>query len=99
MSVTLGIDIGTSGTKTIAIDESGAILASSSVEYPCDHPKPGWSEQHPDLWWQATVATVRYRPTIDQQVRVLKATASCLPDSLPTCDAFAVALTAFELDR
>ena len=59
MSVTLGIDIGTSGTKTIAIDESGAILASSSVEYPCDHPKPGWSEQHPDLWWQATVATVR----------------------------------------
>jgi len=59
VSVTLGIDIGTSGTKTIAIDESGAILASSSAEYPCDHPKPGWSEQHPDLWWQATVATVR----------------------------------------
>ena len=59
MSVTLGIDIGTSGTKTIAIDESGAILASASAEYPCDHPHPGWSEQDPDSWWRATVLTVR----------------------------------------
>ena len=59
MSVTLGIDIGTSGTKTLAIDESGAILASASAEYPCDHPQPGWSEQDPELWWEATVATVR----------------------------------------
>ena len=59
MSVTLGIDIGTSGTKTIAIDESGAILATASSEYPCEHPKPGWSEQNPDLWWRASVETVR----------------------------------------
>ena len=59
MSVTLGIDIGTSGTKTIAIDESGAILASASAEYPCDHPKPGWSEQDPESWWKATASTVR----------------------------------------
>ena len=59
MSVTLGIDIGTSGTKTIAIDESGAILATASREYPCEHPKPGWSEQDPDLWWRASAATVR----------------------------------------
>ena len=59
MSVTLGIDIGTSGTKTIAIDESGAILASDSAEYPCEHPQPGWSEQDPDLWWRATASTVR----------------------------------------
>ena len=59
MSVTLGIDIGTSGTKTIAIDESGAILASASAEYPCDHPKPGWSEQDPEFWWKATASTVR----------------------------------------
>lgn len=59
MSITLGIDIGTSGTKTLAIDERGTILATASAEYPCDHPKPGWSEQDPDLWWAATVATVR----------------------------------------
>lgn len=59
MGVTLGIDIGTSGTKTLAIDGEGKILGSSSAEYPCEHPKPGWSEQDPELWWQATKATVR----------------------------------------
>lgn len=58
MSVTLGIDIGTSGTKTLAIDERGDVLASASAEYPCSHPRPGWSEQDPELWWQATVKTV-----------------------------------------
>lgn len=59
MGVSLGIDIGTSGTKTLAIDESGRILASASAEYPCEHPKPGWSEQSPELWWDATVETIR----------------------------------------
>ena len=59
MSVTLGIDIGTSSTKTIAINHTGAILATSSADYPCEHPKPGWSEQSPELWWQATVRTIR----------------------------------------
>jgi xylulokinase len=59
VSVTLGIDIGTSGTKTLAIDASGAILASASAEYPCSHPRPGWSEQDPEIWWHATIETVR----------------------------------------
>ncbi|MBV8232345.1 MAG: xylulokinase, partial [Planctomycetaceae bacterium] len=58
MSVTLGIDIGTSGTKSLAIDERGTILASATAEYPCDHPHPGWSEQDPELWWEATKKTV-----------------------------------------
>jgi xylulokinase len=59
VSITLGIDIGTSGTKTIAIDEKGTIVASASAEYPCDHPRPGWSEQDPTLWWDATKETVQ----------------------------------------
>ena len=59
MSVTLGIDIGTSGTKTLAIDDRGTILASASAEYPCSHPNPGWSEQDPELWWDATIKTVQ----------------------------------------
>jgi xylulokinase len=59
VGVTLGIDIGTSGTKTLAINEAGAILASASAEYPCAHPHPGWSEQDPGDWWRATGATVR----------------------------------------
>ncbi|MGC3966972.1 MAG: xylulokinase [Pirellulales bacterium] len=59
MSIFLGIDIGTSGTKTLAIDESGKILAHASAEYPLYAPKPLWSEQDPDDWWKAVVATVR----------------------------------------
>lgn len=59
MGITLGIDVGTSGTKTLAIDPSGRVLASVAAEYPCDHPRPGWSEQAPESWWRATVATIR----------------------------------------
>ncbi|MCC9608874.1 xylulokinase [Blastopirellula sp. JC732] len=59
MSIYLGIDIGTSGTKTIAIREGGEILAESSATYPLHHPKPMWSEQDPDDWWNAVVKTVR----------------------------------------
>jgi xylulokinase len=59
MGVALGIDIGTSGTKTLAIDERGNVLASASAEYPCSYPRPGWSEQDPELWWRATVETVK----------------------------------------
>lgn len=59
MAVLLGIDIGTSGTKTLAITETGEILAEASASYPCAHPKPLWSEQNPDDWWNATVETIR----------------------------------------
>src|SRR6266478_7066488 len=59
MAVFLGIDIGTSGTKTLGINERGEILAEAISEDPCYHPKPLWSEQDPDDWWQATINTVR----------------------------------------
>lgn len=59
MSIALGIDIGTSGTKTLAIDHKGTILASASAEYPCHHPHPGWSEQDPEDWWKATAQTIQ----------------------------------------
>src|SRR5690606_17259012 len=59
VSVFLGIDIGTSGTKTLAIDEQGNILAEATAGYPVYHPKPLWSEQDPEGWWKATVKTVR----------------------------------------
>jgi xylulokinase len=59
MSVYLGIDVGTSGTKTLAINERGKILAQALATYPCYHPKPLWSEQDPDDWWKGTVKTVR----------------------------------------
>ena len=52
MSIFLGIDIGTSGTKTLAIDEKGQIRASAMETYPCYAPKPLWSEQDPEDWWR-----------------------------------------------
>jgi xylulokinase len=59
MSVYLGIDVGTSGTKALAIDARGKILGQAMTTYPIYHPKPLWSEQDPDDWWQATVKAVR----------------------------------------
>jgi len=55
----LGIDIGTSGTKTILIDEEGNVRARATQEYPLYSPKPQWSEQDPEDWWTASCATVR----------------------------------------
>ena len=59
MSFYLGIDIGTSGTKTLVMNEKGKILAEATKNYPLHSPKPLWTEQDPEDWWQATVATVR----------------------------------------
>ena len=59
MNAYLGIDIGTSGTKTLAINDRGEILGESTSLYPSYHPKPLWSEQDPEDWWQATIKTVR----------------------------------------
>ncbi|MFH2130081.1 MAG: FGGY family carbohydrate kinase, partial [bacterium] len=59
MSIFLGIDIGTSGTKTLAIDAEGRILADAMETYPCYVPKPLWSEQDPEDWWQATIKSVK----------------------------------------
>ena len=55
----VGIDIGTSGTKTILIDEAGTVLARAVKEYPLYTPQPQWSEQDPDDWWDASASTVK----------------------------------------
>ncbi|WP_254512654.1 xylulokinase [Anatilimnocola floriformis] len=55
----LGIDIGTSGTKTLVVSEDGKILAEAAQGYGLAMPKPLWTEQNPEDWWQATIATVR----------------------------------------
>ena len=59
MSVFLGIDVGTSATKTLAIDESGKILAEASSDYDVSYPQPLWSEQDPEDWWRATKETIK----------------------------------------
>lgn len=55
----LGIDIGTSGTKTILVDDEGYVAASKTIEYPMETPKPGWTQQNPADWWNAAVGSVK----------------------------------------
>lgn len=59
MGYTIGVDIGTSGTKSLLIDPDGNILAESSASYGISMPKPLWTEQNPEDWWAATVKTIR----------------------------------------
>ncbi len=59
MALLLGIDIGTSGTKAIAIDESGKLVALASADYELLTPQPLWAEQRPRDWWAATCQVCR----------------------------------------
>lgn len=59
MGYLLGVDIGTSGAKALLVNESGGIVASVTTDYPLLTPRPGWAEQHPEHWWQATVEGIR----------------------------------------
>src|SRR5436190_10158243 len=49
----IGLDIGTSGVKGLALDADGKVLASAEHGYPLSTPRPGWAEQDPELWWIA----------------------------------------------
>jgi len=59
MAHLLGIDIGTSGTKTLICNAKGVVLATGMAEHGIQSPKPGWSEQHPEDWWQAAGKATR----------------------------------------
>jgi xylulokinase len=53
MTRLVGLDVGTSSVKGLAIDEEGAVVAVAERGYPLSTPRPGWSEQNPDDWWRA----------------------------------------------
>jgi xylulokinase len=53
-NLSVGIDVGTSAVKVIAITPDGTVVERREVPYPLSTPRPGWSEQNPDDWWQAT---------------------------------------------
>ncbi len=55
MRALIGLDIGTSGVKALAVsEEDGAILARREIGYPLSTPRPDWAEQDPADWWRAT---------------------------------------------
>lgn len=58
MSLTLGIDLGTSGVKSMLVDEHDRIVAEASAAIPLLRPRPLWFEQEPQDWWQAVVTTL-----------------------------------------
>jgi xylulokinase len=58
MSVFVGLDIGTSGAKALAVHERGEVIAQASTEYGVQSPRPGWSEQDPAIWWGAARETL-----------------------------------------
>ena len=55
----IGIDLGTSATKTVLFDEQCRVIASSSQEYPLSQPQNGWAEQDPLHWKEAAFSTIR----------------------------------------
>ena len=59
MSLVIGIDIGTSSTKTLLLNGEGQVITSASASYQISTPRTGWVEQETDEWWQAVCATVR----------------------------------------
>lgn len=60
MKYIIGVDLGTSSIKTVLFDQNGKEIAQRSQEYPVYQPHNGWSEQDPEDWYQAAIATIRY---------------------------------------
>lgn len=58
MTALVGIDVGTSGVKALALSPTGEILARSEQDYPLSTPQPGWAEQDPEHWWSGTQAAL-----------------------------------------
>ena len=59
MPVALGLDLGTSGLKAVALDASGAQVAEALRSYPLATPRPGWTEQQPADWVNAAREVLR----------------------------------------
>ena len=58
MSVLLGLDVGTGGARAVAVGEPGNVVAEASSEYPLHSPRPGWTEQDPEDWWEGAKETL-----------------------------------------
>jgi xylulokinase len=54
----VGLDVGTTGVKAVAVSPEGTVLESAEHGYPLSTPHPGWSEQDPEDWWRAAEAAL-----------------------------------------
>ena len=55
----LGIDVSTTGSKALLIDDTGSVIATAASAHTLQTPKPLWSEQDPAEWWQAVSLAIR----------------------------------------
>ena len=55
MAYLIGLDVGTSGTKTAIYDLKGQVVAQATYEYPMMQPRNAWAEQNPEDWYEAAV--------------------------------------------
>jgi len=55
----VGIDLGTSGCKVLALSEDLEVVAEASAKYDTVIPRPGWAEQNPAEWWNAVFTALR----------------------------------------
>ncbi len=53
MTQLVGLDVGTTGVKALALSPDGAVLARAEETYELSTPQPGWAEQNPEDWWRA----------------------------------------------
>ncbi len=53
-SLLLGVDVSTTATKALLVDDRGAVVGVASASYELSTPRPLWAEQDPELWWKAT---------------------------------------------
>ncbi len=60
--VLVGLDVGTTGVKAVAVSPEGRVVASASEEYALSTPQPGWAEQDPEDWWRAAEACLHRLP-------------------------------------
>ena len=54
----IGIDVSTTATKAVLIDEAGVVRGIGVSEYGYTVPAPLWSEQDPELWWHGAVSAI-----------------------------------------
>src|SRR3954452_22027009 len=54
MATVVGLDVGTTAVKALALSGDGEIVARAERGYELSTPRPGWSEQNPEDWWRAT---------------------------------------------
>ncbi|MGN2369202.1 MULTISPECIES: gluconokinase [unclassified Clostridium] len=60
MKYLIGVDIGTTSTKSIAFDMEGNVLTKCNIEYPLYNPHPSWSEQNPEEIFRAVLNGIKH---------------------------------------